>query len=169
MWKDSSSLWPIPKGWDSTAIHTVLNNRWKTLKDRYQWNNALQSLWSKNIEPKKSCLAWLIAFRAIWTNKKALKREWALPEMQKSWGRHPHFLPVWMYCPRLGLVQKAHRKWRKSNLDSQKPANWRISWMLKWPMDGPQGRDTLVAVVSKARSHFWRPQRRLWETQRKND
>ena len=73
VWKDSSALWPIPKGWDSTAVHTVLNSRWKTLKDRFQWNSILQSLWSKYIEPKKSCLAWLIAFRAIWTNKKALK------------------------------------------------------------------------------------------------
>ena len=73
MWKGANLLWPFPNCMDNIAIHMVLNLGWKTLKDRFQWTSVLQSLWSKNIEPKKSCLAWLITYRAVWTNKKALK------------------------------------------------------------------------------------------------
>ena len=73
VWKGSNALWPIPKGMYIIAMQGVLNCRWKTLKDRYQWTIVLHRLRSKNIEPKKSCLVWLIAYRAIWTNKKALK------------------------------------------------------------------------------------------------
>ena len=57
VWKGASSMWPIPKDIVSNVIHVVLNQRWSTLKDRYQWKNFLQSLWNKYIEPKKSCLA----------------------------------------------------------------------------------------------------------------
>ena len=55
------------------VIHSIFNQCWRILRDRYQWCNPLQALWQRNIEPKKATLAWLIAFRAIWTNQKALK------------------------------------------------------------------------------------------------
>ena len=72
-WTNQRELWPIPPVFQTHNLHLILNKRWRILWDRRQWNFHLYALWSKYVEPKKACLAWLIMYRAIWTQKKALQ------------------------------------------------------------------------------------------------
>ena len=73
IWKDQQELWPISNIARLLIVHCTLNHHWKILKDKYQRCNKIQDLWSNNVEPKKATLAWFVAYRAIWTNKKALR------------------------------------------------------------------------------------------------
>ena len=72
-WTNQRELWPLPPLVHSRNIHIVLNKRWGILWVRRQWSFHLSALWSKSVEPKKACLAWLVMYRAIWTQKKAMQ------------------------------------------------------------------------------------------------
>ena len=52
-WDDQKPIWPIPKALEYPTIHCVLNEKWHTLKDRYQWISVLQSLWNPFIETER--------------------------------------------------------------------------------------------------------------------
>lgn len=73
-WTIGVNLLPIPKITLSPPLHVHLNAEWNTLLDRKQWYFKFQSIWDKSIQPKKSCLLWLIYHRGIWTILMATKQ-----------------------------------------------------------------------------------------------
>ena len=72
-WGNTRDLLPIPTFHRHPPIHTTLNTRWNILWDRRQWYKVFQDLWQDGVEPKKACLAWLIAHKALWTKCKAAR------------------------------------------------------------------------------------------------
>lgn len=47
----------ISKYEGSPPLYLILNDKWNVLKDRKQWYAVLHTLWEKEVEPKKACLA----------------------------------------------------------------------------------------------------------------
>lgn len=69
-WSQQQSLWPIPKYKDTPLIQCT-NDRWMVLKDKKQWYSQFGAMRKSKVKPQKACLAWLILYSAIWTQKKA--------------------------------------------------------------------------------------------------
>ena len=106
-------------------IHCVLNEKWHTLKGRYQWYNILQSLWNPFIEPKKACLTWLITYRAIWTNKKALKIHKGNGQCVRC-SQEEDDLHIFFFCTDISPVIHRIQQW----IQSEGRAQWTFRSLL---------------------------------------
>ena len=64
--------------------------------ERIQWGLHLTTFYGDFVKPKKACLTWLIMFRALWTQKKALQIGKGDGKCAKC-GRHPHIPTMQVY------------------------------------------------------------------------
>lgn len=116
-WSGSQPLLPIPKLSKAPPIHLSLNRRWNLHWDRKQWYHCLNNLWSPHIDPKKSCLAWLLAYRALWTQVKAAKFNVASSQCSRC-GLPEDDLHIFLHCPyisqSLKTLQHIVSSWGKS-------------------------------------------------------